>query len=166
MGKMLLDAVHQLVTDFVDRQYIVVMAMLELRPDIMTPSRLTPEQRFAYRSDKSGRGLWGENDEWAYRLHGIGCHLTHTVTDEIIGWDAGSSKQFDPSWFVDHLFWRLSHDEGNAVNIIHAEFSDAEVDRFSLRKFIFPILEQLCKDEILLAKGYRYILIDKTMSEE
>ena len=97
-------SIYELIKVYVDRQSLVLEALRELRPDFIIRVEGRISQQFTrdewhtfvrkYAS-QLGIGFWGENDEWAYRLHGIGCHLTHTITGEIIGWDLGSLKRFD-----------------------------------------------------------------------
>jgi hypothetical protein len=160
-------AVHELIKRFVERQSIVLEALRDLRPDMImrierrgSPKDCT-EMRQKY-SKASNIGYWGKNNEWAYRLHGIGCHLTHTKTGEIIGWDVGSLKRFDWYWFIDHLEWLLNTDiERSDVRIVRAELSASEIDRDTLRKLILPILEQLQEAEVIKPSQavHRYILV-------
>jgi hypothetical protein len=160
------DAVHKLVTKFVERQAVVLDAMRDLRPDMILPPetknnpKLQSELRRKYAQDK-GRGYWGTNDEWEYRLHGIGCHLTNTVTGEIIGWDLGSLKRFDGQWFVDYIEWLITHDESDSIKTIKANLKEIPVTRSELRSLTFPILDELVELGLLKAAQHRYILQPK-----
>jgi hypothetical protein len=160
------DTVHELVVKFVERQSLVLDAMRDLRPDMLLPSeaknnpKLQSELRQKYARD-SGRGYWGENDEWAYRLHGIGCHLTHTITGEIIGWDLGSLKRFDGQWFVDYVEWLINHDTTDAIKTIEANLKETPVNRSELRSLIFPVLDELVELGVLKPEQHRYILQPK-----
>jgi hypothetical protein len=158
-------AVHNLIKRFVERQSVVLEAMRDLRPDtIMRLERrgspkVWAELRRAYAREPN-IGYWGENNEWKYRIHGLGCHLTHTITGEVIGWDVGSLKRFDWHWFVDYLEWLLkTDDEDNNVKTIKSALQSHDINRDSLRAFILPVLEQLEEAGVIRARGHRYILL-------
>jgi hypothetical protein len=87
-------ALYSLIKRFIQRQSLVKKAIQELRPN--WPQR-----------PASWSGRWGENDEWEYVLHGIGCGLIHAVTQERLEWDLGPLRRFDRYWFVEHLKWLL-----------------------------------------------------------
>ena len=159
--------IHKLLAKFVDRQSIVLEAMRDLRPYIIMPieEQGTPElwsQLKRKYAQKDGRGYWGDNDEWAYRLHGIGCHLTHTITNEIIGWDVGSLRQFDPNWFIDWLDWLIGYDsESKEVLLLKQELGQDNINRDELRAYIKSLLGELVDLEIIRPRGYRFVLLRK-----
>jgi hypothetical protein len=145
-------ALYSLIERFIQRQRLVKKAIQELRPN--WPQR-----------PASWSGHWGESKEWEYYLHGIGCRLIHTVTQERLEWDLGPLRRFDRYWFVDHLKWLLDqniNDEAVAVirewrtdmptipnsRSIDGAFSDA----------VFTQLEQLHKLGMLsrFSQGHYY----------
>jgi hypothetical protein len=164
MVENLQQAIYTLVVKFVERQSIVLEAMRDLRPDIIMRveskgnSELQAELKKKFAQDP-GRGQWGQNNEWEYRLHGIGCHLTHTLTGEIIGWDLGSLKRFDPQWFVDYVEWLLNHDTSDAVKMVKGGLKEYPANRDELSRFVFPILDELAAQGLLKAVKHRYTLL-------
>lgn len=165
-------SVYELIKVFVDRQSIVLEALRDLRPDFIIRAEgkvnqfIRSEWQDLVRkySSQWPLGFWGENDEWAYRVHGFGCHLTHTITGEIIGWDMGSLKRFDWHWFADYVDWLLETDKVNEnVDVIRKEFnptiSKGADYRFQLYKFIEPILVDLEEIGKLDKSGLSCILI-------
>jgi hypothetical protein len=159
-------SVHSLIERYVQRQSIVLDAMRDLRPDIILPleAPVDPQTRTVLRRNYAqapNKGRWGENQEWEYRLHGIGCHLIHTTTGEVIGWDVGSLKCFDWTWLVDYIAWMLEV-EKNApeAEVIRTELQISVIDVMELRNDILPILQQLEAEGILRAeRENRYTLI-------
>lgn len=107
---------------FLERQRLVVLAMLDISPTLLTmdgaeipPIDLVPyielfEERQAHIQSPSElyRGIWKE--DWEYRIHGIGCKLTHMRTREPIEWDSPNSKAFRFDWFWQHLIWRNEYE--------------------------------------------------------
>lgn len=160
-------AIHELIKNFVQRQSVVLEALRELRPDMIMriEAQGSPKERAELRQKyarEPGIGYWGENNEWAYRLHGTGCHLTHTKTGEVIGWDVGSLKRFDWHWFVDYLEWLLNTDsENDDVKVIRSNLPSSEINRDILRKFVFPILQQLQESGVIkpAQATHRFILV-------
>jgi hypothetical protein len=103
----------------------------------------------------TGTGYWGENNEWRYYLHGVGCRLIHTITDEIVDWDASDPYRFDPYWFVEWLSWFLKQNvffrqptEEKAILTISSMIDEQNKDGF--RKKILAVLEQLHQQGRLL----------------
>ena len=89
----------------------------------------------------TGRGYWGQANEWQYSLHGGGCRLTHTITGEVIDWDAPDLNRFDPYWFVGWLQWYLSQNTNDQDARIILMAINAQDGQF--RNRIFDILEQI-----------------------
>ncbi len=168
-----------LVKLFVERQAIVLDTMRDLRPDIIMQIEKRDNSEFwagwtreswqAFVLEnirKPATGYWGDNNEWAYFLHGGGCRLTHTKTGEIIQWDAGSLRRFDWHWFVDYLNWllkgRFENNEDvrrvklalHYVEVNDDEWTQQVADhRLKLEAQVFPILEQLVEKGFLSKKG-------------
>ena len=160
--------IYKLLAKFVDRQSIVLEAMRDLRPDLIMPieEQGTPElwsQLKRKYAQKDGRGYWGDNDEWVYRLHGIGCHLTHTITGELIGWDVNANMDaFDPHWFIDWVYWLIGYDsESQEVLWLKKELGQDTVNRDDLRAYIKSLLGELVDLEIIRPRGYRFVLLRK-----
>jgi hypothetical protein len=158
-------AIHSSIKRFVERQSIVLAAMRDLRPDMFMVHEFKGSQeewielRMKYLRQPA-TGYWGENNEWAYRLHGEGCHLTHTITGEIIGWDVSDLKTFDWHWFVDHLVWLLDTDfENDDLKTLRSVLKSSEVNRGVLKKFVLPILYQLEEAGVIAKKQHYYTLI-------
>jgi hypothetical protein len=115
----LLDAVYLLVERFVQRQQLPLEVIREFRPYWVDSTKHRPSKKYA---SATGTGYWGENNEWRYYLHGVGCRLIHTITGEPVDWDASDPYRFDPYWFVEWLSWFLRQnvffrqpDEDNAI---------------------------------------------------
>lgn len=160
--------IHKLLTRFVDRQGIVLEAMRDLRPHMIMPieGQGTPElwsQLKRKYSRDIGLGYWGENNEWVYRLHGVGCHLTHTTTDEIIGWDVNANMDaFDPNWFIDWVYWLINYDsEDKELLLLKKELGQDVINRDDFRAFIYLVLGELVELEIIKPTGYRFVLLRK-----
>lgn len=167
-------SIYELIKIYVERQSLVLEVLREIRPDfiIRAEGKISDQftrdewQAFVRKyASQSGHGFWGENDEWAYRQHGIGCHLTHTVTGEIIGWDLGSLKRFDGHWFADYVYWMLNADTvvDDNINIIKAKFNPTSSNhmdyRFELYNFIEPILVDLEEAGRLRKKNHECTLV-------
>ncbi len=157
---------HTIIERYTQRQSIVLDAMRDLRPDMILPleGKVHPQTRAELRRKyiyAPHRGLWGENQEWEYRLHGIGCHLTHVTTGEVIGWDVGSLKRFDWNWLVNYIIWLLKAEKNTAeMQTIRTKFQDSVDDVEKLRRDILPILQELESNGILRAEQEnRYTLI-------
>ncbi|MBC7812315.1 MAG: hypothetical protein H7175_14260, partial [Burkholderiales bacterium] len=122
-----------------------------------------------WRIRKPAVGLWGENQEWEYLLHGGGCRLTHTVTQERIEWDASNLRRFDRGWFVNHLKWRLDQPvEDESVSVFKAWYEDVasskpKVNPSSrpLHDAVFPLLEELAQLGLLSQQQQYFILIKR-----
>lgn len=134
---------RNLIVYFLERQQLVVLAMLEVSPVLLEmenaniPSiELTPyievfKERQANIRDpeKFFRGIW--KHDWEYRLHGIGCRLTHISTKEPLEWDAPNSETFRFDWFWEHLLWRIKNEQEDPYVKASIEwlnsFSEAEI---------------------------------------
>lgn len=156
------EAVYAVLQQFVERQKIVLVALQNLRPDFFMPPKDYPRDEWQKLRCKYSQapttGLWGKHDEWAYRLHGIGCHLTHIETGEVIGWDVGNIKRFDMNWFADYLKWFVQYipESEQAKRIMkYVEVEDNE----ALQAFVKHVLEQLETENRIAPAGYRRILL-------
>ncbi len=113
---------QNLIVYFLERQRLVVLAILDIRPKLLLmedadvpPIDLAPyiarveEQEGKTQSPEAlYQGFW--KHDWAYRLHGIGCQLTHRTTREPLEWDAPNAKAFRFEWFWKHLLWRSQYE--------------------------------------------------------
>lgn len=132
-------AVYRLVQRYVQRQRLPFEVIQKYRPRWVDSTQRRPSKEYA---SATGWGHWGQDNEWEYVLHGIGCRLTHTITGECIDWDAPNLYRFDPNWFVGQwLAWFLQKNaEDEAASIILTALPE-QGDAF--RKKIFDVLEQL-----------------------
>lgn len=161
-------AILELIKRFVERQRLVYDALKDLQPDKILrmekqgSPKLWAKLRIKHAYDPA-IGLWGDNDEWHYRLHGIGCHLTHTITGEIIGWDVGNRNHFDWHWFTDWLAWLLQSDtDDDIVTSIRPKFEYGGKYNTELYKQIEPILLELAEVGVLRrlrVNGTGFVLI-------
>jgi hypothetical protein len=168
-------ALYSLVQKYVERQSIVLSAMRELRPDIALEDwEITPEERSKLRIEfwrirKPAVGLWDDNREWEYFVHGGGCRLIHSVTQERIDWDARNLQRFDRSSFVNHLKWRLEQPiEDKAVSIFKAWYEEnaTSIPKMKpsfgpLHDAVFPMLEELAQLGLLTQQQQYFILIER-----
>lgn len=114
---------RNLILYFIERQRLVVLAVLDLSPKLLTMDQsanfpsidLEPYiDRFYERlgNIKSGEsfqsGIW--KNDWKHWLHGKGCRLTHIQTGERLDWDAPDAHAFRIEWFWNHLDWRLENE--------------------------------------------------------
>jgi hypothetical protein len=131
-------AIYSLVKRFVERQQLVFDIIKELRPYLVNTGTRRPD-RVSLR--KTTSGYWGIDHEWEYFMHGGGCKLTHTVTHEVIEWDAPDLQRFDPYWFTNWVSWFLGqYPQDSLAQVINSHTSN---DPDSLRNFLFDLLGQL-----------------------
>src|SRR5690242_15998807 len=90
-------ATHHLIEKFVERQKLPYEVIKKFRPYWVGLSDRRSNKEYI---SATGHGHWGQDNEWDYYLHGVGCKLTHKITGEVINWDASNLKHFDPYWFV------------------------------------------------------------------
>lgn len=167
-------AFHVLVERFVQRQSLVLDAMKELRPDLVQWAQGKIMMQEWIEAMQEGeqpaqKGYWGKEDEWEYFLHGLGCRLTHTVTQEPLEWDVGDLRTFDRFWFMHWLEWLLYQDtEIESVCVVKAWLETESRDKGKpLQEMIFTALEWLQYAEILseLDSQYKYMLISDKPSD-
>src|SRR5258706_3147711 len=132
-------AVFHLIERFVQRQQIPFEVIQKFRAHLVDSTKLRSTSK-EYIS-ATGRGYWGQANEWQYSLHGGGCRLTHTITGEVIDWDAPDLNRFDPYWFVGWLQWYLSQNTNDQDARIILMAINAQDGQF--RNRIFDILEQI-----------------------
>lgn len=117
-----LESMLALLRHYVERQYIVFRALQDLRPNFfIDPHSLQyvvdlPSYQLGFKAPQIG--YWGENNEWKYFLHGLGCWLTHTITREPIDWDVPNPQVLDLFFFSRHLQWRMEY---------HADHTDVAI---------------------------------------
>jgi hypothetical protein len=114
------DALRHLILHFIERQQIVIQAMIQFRPDLIRSFEIDKtlgieiEAQYQYflknylGNDDIFQGIW--NKDWRYRLHGHGCKLENINTNEPLEWDAGDPLAFDLNWFGTHLDWRIQRE--------------------------------------------------------
>ena len=140
---------YSLVKQYLERQGLVLEALRELRPDLLSESegekRRRPSKEYV-RLSQAGR--WGKNKEWDYFIHGRGCRLTHSMTREPIEWNDPDLTRFDPHWFVNWVDWWLHQENQNAtLQYVERQLEDHHMP---LLDFVFGILNQL-RDKGLLS---------------
>ena len=147
------DAIYGLIHRFVQRQQLSLEVIREFRPYLVDSTKRRPTKEYA---PATNWGYWGQKNEWEYFLHGGGCRLTHTITGEIVDWDAPDLYRFDPYWFAGWLAWCLSQtgsflqpEEAKAVLIASALINEQNEDVF--RKKVFDVLEELHQQGKLLS---------------
>jgi hypothetical protein len=132
--------VYTLIERFVQRQQLPLEVIQKFRPYLIDPIKRRPTDKEYIRATQIGH--WGQDDEWDYFLHGGGCKLTHTVTGEVIEWDAPHLQHFDPSWFVNWLMWFINSHKDDGDLLIKSVLLN-NPDRFEFQRKAFDILEQL-----------------------
>lgn len=146
------------------RQRLVLAVMREVRPDIVMRTRNEGDPKLrAELTQKLCRtpqsGYWGEENEWKYFIHGIGCRLTHTITEELIDWDSGDLRRFDRHSFLLHLEWRLvSEANDEKLSDLRKVLRNS---RDSLEQYVYPALDRLVNQGILGEPDdhYRYVFL-------
>src|SRR4051812_9849804 len=111
MQKEIEQSIYELISKFVSRQSLVFQAVKELRPHILVSTGAISGENIknTSRFDIPQTGIWGANQDWKYFLHGLGCKLIHTETQEPIEWNAPNPNAFDKFWFANWLKWYLIH---------------------------------------------------------
>jgi uncharacterized protein DUF6896 len=118
----------KLVNDYLKRRKeTVIEILLEFRPDLIRQENLSNLFPIVDLDEKitefvkkytngqiAFRGIWRK--VWQYRLHGIGCELTHIHTKEHFNWDIGDPSTFYLTEFISHLEWRCLY-ESNKPNV-------------------------------------------------
>jgi hypothetical protein len=133
------NAIYRLVQQFVERQKIVREAIAELRPTYLGLN--LPHGRPSI-------GFWGENNEWKYIVHGMGCKLVHRNTGEPLEWDAPHVEIFDRYWFVNWLVWILNAQPDN-VHVACLSPIMVELKRDELEKLVFRQIDKIKFIEML-----------------
>jgi hypothetical protein len=147
-----------LIQQFLERQALVLEVLEDLRPDIVLQSRshnkkstreyLLEIQKLRRQYSKiPNPGFWGENQEWEYYIHGLGCRLKHVITAEVIEWDLPDLNIFDSFWFIAYIEWLFkSNIEDDNIQMVK-EFQIK--NNLTLQEIIFPVLEQLENQNII-----------------
>jgi hypothetical protein len=141
----------RLVHRFVKRQEVVAQAIGELRPN------------WRQRAGVSPVGNWGENKEWKYRLHGLGCELTNVETGEPLHWDVIGLTTFDRTWFAHFVGWLFDVEPDNPDCLVLGA-SGATGEWYELSEFIAKILNTLVDNGYLSTegnwKGIKYTVVE------
>jgi hypothetical protein len=127
------DAIYRLVQQFVERQMIVRDAIAELRPSYL--GLKLPHGRPSI-------GFWGENNEWKYIVHGVGCKLVHRNTGEPIEWDTPHLEIFDRYWFVNWFVWIMNAQRDN-VDVASLSSIVVKIQRDELEKFVYRHIDEI-----------------------
>ncbi len=117
MDAYIIDTLRNLIAYFVERQRLVILAMLDIHPvalkidgsrilNIDLTSYITAYQNTS--ASSLSKGIWKE--EWEYKVHGIGCKMKNIHNGEILEWDAPNPEAIRFEWFWQHLNWRMVHD--------------------------------------------------------
>lgn len=98
---------------FIERQQLVLEVLRDTWPHILIITgqegeRSTFLDALENRDSTPQSGFWGENQEWDYFIHGMGCRLRHVETGEPIEWDSPDLQRFDRFWFTDWLMWAIT----------------------------------------------------------
>lgn len=88
-------AVYLLLERFIQRQQLAFDVIQKFRPHLIDPTKRRPTKEYA---SATQWGYWGQDNEWNYFLHGVGCRLIHAITGEPIDWDVSDLDRFDPYW--------------------------------------------------------------------
>jgi hypothetical protein len=146
------DTVQSLIQKYIDRQLIVLAAIKDLRPKFLLNT--TPAEALylaALEAQVDGIpdvGYWGDENEWSYHIHGGGCRLIHTVTEEPIDWNAPNPEVFDLFSFLKHLEWEMEQEsENDDITIIKHNF---RAQSRTLREFVLDIVNILCQNDRLI----------------
>jgi hypothetical protein len=133
-----LSSVEQLVTEYLlRRKETVIQATIELFSGMVIGlclealvgiSDIKKYHEFYEKCHKNHElkhiGTW-END-WSYRIHGIGCELIHQQTKEIFDWDLGDPNYFTLAEFQWHLEWRVQNNPSEFLSNYLAWAKDIE----------------------------------------
>ena len=168
MNDELQSAIYRLLKRFVSRQVLALRAIEEMRPHFILIAKrerpieeiLTEMLNEIKRPQAPQSGYTGDNNEWEYFFHGGGCQLTHTVTQEIIDWDAPDVKTFDRFWFLNWLEWLLDYEATNEDAAIVQKAFDSYNGTF--REFVFEQIRQYEESGLIKRSGSsrnKYMLI-------
>lgn len=107
-----------LVEIFVTRQAIVKKAMQELRPDLLLryDKSISTIELIEIAKAYLGtpfRGVWQDDNDWNYYIHGAGCRLTNMDTGEPLEWAAPNLDEFYDEWFLTWLNWYVENHEAS-----------------------------------------------------
>lgn len=96
--------------DFIQRIELVKKAILDLGIKVDELQRLGPTAWVQNGIPQTG--IWKNDRDWQYFLHGKGCRLTNVVSGEILDWDSDneSGVDIDPYAFIRYLKWRIDKD--------------------------------------------------------
>lgn len=147
-------AVYKLVTQYVTRQELVLAAITELRPDILSLAKGETNEELLQMVKQYANvpqvGRWGPDKEWSYFIHGGGCRLIHTLTQEPIEWDAPNVRECDRFWFMNYLIWWLtqaSSMDNEPESLLKKWFDNNDE---MLKRMVFETIDQLQKMGLLL----------------
>jgi hypothetical protein len=157
----ILENLENLVAYFIQRQHLVVLAMLDIHPRALRNSNnrilgidLEPylkidREKFnwiRYSEDERikhslFRGIW--KNDWEFFRHGIGCQLIHLWTDEPIEWDAPDPYAIDVYWFSNHLAWRLKHEASDPyVSQCQQWLKEVDGDLNDIKKVLYILIDK------------------------
>lgn len=153
-----LEIMRNLIAYFILRQHIVMLAMIDHKPIILSgkivgmnlkPYRRAHTQRMLkLREEKTDNSGTKEDEalptwkgDWHYFPHGAGCLLRHVRTQEPIEWDGPDPDAFRIDWFINHLNWRLKNEAEDpyiqaCVNWLKTQQADMEVVQKAIYRLI------------------------------
>jgi hypothetical protein len=119
--------IKSLMAYYIQRQRIVLLAMLYLNPSSLAMNGDSIEgidlelylENYAIKEQNCQNpielqlGVW--KNEWKFWVHGIGCRLIHVESGEPIEWDAPNIYLFRFEWFWQHLMWRCEFESEDPV---------------------------------------------------
>jgi len=125
---------YELIKYYIERRrYTVIMALLEMRPDLIITENLQDVFPLSELEDKVKEfiekynkgevhfsGYW--NKDWLYKLHGSGCELKHVLTREFFDWDISDPLIFSKAEFQQHLEWRCLHNKDDKRLLFYLEW--------------------------------------------
>ncbi len=124
-------AMHALIQEYVDRQQLVIACIQDYRPYLLAPNSETYQRLSKMSPRRRSIGRWGSEREWHYYFHGIGCCLSHTITQEPIEWDAMLSdedrphkERFNAGWFENWVKWYIHKHDDKVASIIRDVLED------------------------------------------
>jgi hypothetical protein len=157
-------AVYDLVQRFVERQRLPYEVIKKYRPHWLDRTQPRPGKEYA---SITQWGYWGDDKEWKYFLHGVGCLLTQVITQEVIDWDCPNLYCFDQYSFARWLHWFLSQNPSDQSVFTLLPKMDEQGDDFRNRIIeILAKLHQLGKLRDYPGHAKRYeLLIEENRSE-
>ena len=141
-GSKLYTELEEILKDFIRQMSLVRKAVLDLGIKVDELQRLGPTTWILNGIPQSG--IWKNNTDWQYFLHGKGCRLTNIVSGEIVDWDSDneSGVDIDPYAFIRYLKWRIDKDKHFENIKLYATKKDL--------KTLIPLVQQILKSNLVV----------------